>query len=198
MALQPLLPGELAAVVTYLEMRSRPRPQPVDTVPFRLQRWDNPDRERYRMLFRRIGAPWLWFSRLVLADEELDAIICDPADEIYALVDRRGIEVGLLELDFREKGRCELSFFGLIPDLTGKGLGRWLMQQALIIAWRKGVELVHVHSCTLDHPATVAFYQRAGFVTVGFAVETFTDPRLLGVLPEDCAPQIPLVRPESR
>jgi GNAT superfamily N-acetyltransferase len=198
LTLQPVLPGELAAVVTYLEMRSRPRPQPIETVPFRLQRWNNPERERYRTLFRRIGAPWLWCSRLMMADEALDAIICDPANEIYALVDLRGIEVGILELDFRVSGRCELAFFGLIPDLTGKGLGRWLMQQALIMAWRKGVELVHVHSCTLDHPAAIGFYLRAGFIPVRFAVETFADPRLIGVLPEDCAPQIPLVRPDSR
>lgn len=198
MTLQPVQPGELAAVVTYLEMRGRPRPQPLQPMPFRLQRWDAPERDRYRALFRRIGAPWLWFARLALLDEALDAIIADPLVEIYALSDRHGIEIGLVELDFRAAGGCEIAYFGLIPELTGKGLGRWLMQHALGLAWRKGVAMVHVHSCTLDHPSALNFYLKSGFVPVRQAVEIFADPRLIGLLPEECAPQIPLLRVESR
>jgi GNAT superfamily N-acetyltransferase len=198
MTLQPVQPGELAAVVTYLEMRTRPRSQPLQPMPFRLQRWVAPDRDRYRALFRRIGAPWLWFSRLAMPDEALDAIIADPLIEIYALSDRHGVETGMVELDFRVSGCCEIAYFGLIPELTGKGLGRWLMQHALGLAWRKHVTLVQVHSCTLDHPKALNFYRNAGFVAVRQAVETFADPRLIGLLPEECAPQIPLLRADSR
>lgn len=198
MALTPVQPGELAAVVTYLEMHSRPRPQPLQPMPFRLQRWDMPDRDRYRTLFRRIGAPWLWFSRLAMPDAALDAIITNPLVEIYALSDRHGVEIGLVELDFRTADCCEIAYFGLIPELTGKGLGRWLMQHTLGLAWRKGVTMVHVHSCTLDHPSALNFYRKAGFVPVRQAVEIFADPRLIGLLPEECAPQIPLLRVDSR
>ena len=52
---------------------------------------------------------------------------------------------------------------------------------------------VHVHTCSLDHPAALAAYRRAGFVAVARKVETFIDPRLAGILPRDCAPQVPLV-----
>lgn len=195
--LTPVQPGELAAVVTSLEMRERPRPRPLPTAPLRLVRWADPGLESYRTLFRRVGAPWLWFSRLVMDDAALGAISRDPAVEVHAVIDRAGIEVGMVELDFRTPGECELAFFGLVPELTGKGLGGWLIGQALALGWRKGVERMWVHTCTLDHPGALGFYRRHGFTPFGRAIETFADPRLIGILPRDAAPQIPLVDPSS-
>ena len=193
MALEPVAPGQLATIVTSLEMRERPRAAPLPASPLRLARWRDPATDAYRTLFRRIGTPWLWFSRLAITDAELAAIIGDPGVEIFAVVDRQGIEVGLLELDFRNAGQCELSFFGLIAELAGKGHGRWLMAQALALGWRAGIERLWMHTCTLDHPAALGFYRKAGFVPYALAVETFTDPRIAGFLPRDAAPQIPLL-----
>ena len=187
--LTPVPPGELAAVVTYLEMRERPRPVPLPSSPLRLERWRAPALGRYRTLFRRVGAPWLWFSRLVMDDDTLSAIVLDPGVEVYAITDR-GIEVGLLELDFHTAAEAALSYVALVPELAGRGHGRWLLAQALMLAWRPGVERVTVHTCTLDHPAALPAYRRAGFVVVGRAVETFPDPRASGILDARDAPQI--------
>ncbi|MBO9713642.1 GNAT family N-acetyltransferase [Sphingomonas sp.] len=187
--------GQIAAVVTSLEMKERPRPAPLAPSPLRLVHWPSPSVERYRMLFRRVGEPWLWFSRLVMADKALRAIIEDPGVEIYAVVDRAGIEIGMVELDFRAEGQCELAFFGLVPELTGKGHGGWLMRQALAMAWRSGIARVWVHTCTLDHPSALGFYQRHGFVPFARLVETFDDPRLSGALPREAAPHIPCLGP---
>lgn len=193
MALIAVEPGMVAAVVTHLEMRERPRPAPIPPAPLQLVRWKTPRLDTYRALFRRVGEPWLWFSRLVMSDESLGAIIHDPMVEIYAVTDPRGIEVGLLELDFRAMPDCELGFFGLVPQLNGKGMGRWLMAQAKSLAWRRGVERFWVHTCTLDSPAALGFYIRSGFVAVAREVETFADPRIAGILPRDCAPHVPLL-----
>jgi GNAT superfamily N-acetyltransferase len=190
--------GEIATIVTSLQMLERPKPRPMSASNLRLDRWREPAVDRYRTLFRRVGEPWLWFSRLMMADDALAAIIHNPAVEIYAVTDARGIELGLLELDFREAGTCELSFFGLVPELTGRGEGRWLMAHARALAWRRDVERVWVHTCTLDHPKALGFYRAQGFVPYARAVETFTDPRVLGVLPADAAPHIPLITPSSR
>jgi GNAT superfamily N-acetyltransferase len=189
----PVEPGMVATVVTHLEMLERPRPAPIPTAPLRLVPWKQPDLGAYRTLFRRVGTPWLWFSRLVMADSDLTAILHDPAVEVYAVTDPRGTEVGLLELDFRSLPNCELSFFGLVPELNGKGLGRWLMAQAKSLAWRKGVERFWVHTCTLDSPAALGFYIRSGFTPYGREIETFADPRLAGILPREAAPHVPLL-----
>ncbi len=197
MSLQPVAPHMLATVVTSLEMLEKPRLRAMAPVPFRLNRWKQPTVEKYRALFRRIGEPWLWFSRLVMADHDLIAIIHDPAIEIYAVEDPRGIEIGLLELDFRVAGEVEIGFFGLIPELSGKGHGPWLMGQALALGWRAGISRMWVHTCTLDHPGALRFYIRNGFQPFARAIETFADPRIAGILAADAAPHVPMLQAAS-
>ena len=192
MSYEAVADGELAAVVTYLEMCSPPE-HDIAPSTLSLRRVEVPQPEHYRELFRRIGAPWLWFSRLLLDDAHLAAIIQHPKVELDSVLDDEGREVGMIELDFREPGECELSFIGLLPELSGQGHGRWLLAEAVRRAWREGVDRVHVHTCSLDHPAALSAYHRAGFTPFKRAVERFPDPRLAGILPKDCAPQIPLL-----
>ena len=191
MGLTPVPPGEVATIVTTLEMRTRPPLRPAPEAPLRLVRWDRPTPERYRTLFARVGAPWLWFSRLAIEEAALRTIIHDPAVEIFAVTDHAGIEVGMLELDLREQGACEIAYFGLVPELAGRGLGRWLMAETMRLAWRPAVARVWVHTCTLDHPAALGFYRAQGFTAIARTVETFADPRLTGLLPAGAAPQVP-------
>lgn len=193
MGLNAVPDDHVATIVTTLEMTRRPRARALPDAPLRLVRWERPAPESYRALFRRVGAPWLWFSRLVMDDAALVAIVHDPAVEVHAVLDRAGIEVGMLELDFRTGGACEIGYFALVPELAGRGLGRWFMARALALAWRGGVERVWLHTCTLDHPRALGFYRAQGFVAVRRTVETFADPRVLGVLPADAAPQVPLL-----
>lgn len=195
MGLAPVPPGELATVVTSLEMRARPRPAPMPAARLRLQRWATPELEKYRTLFRRVGAPWLWYSRLAMPDDRLAAIVHNPAVQVFAATDPQGIEVGMLELDFRHAETCELSYFALVPELVGRGNGRWLMAEALARAWAPGVTRVWVHTCTLDHPRALPFYMAAGFLPYRRTIETFPDPRLIGLLPREAAPQVPVLDP---
>ncbi len=196
MSCRPVAQDELVALVTFLELRSPPAEAP-PPAELSLRRIERPGADDYRRLFRLVGQRWLWFSRLMLDDAKLAAIIQHPKVELYAVVNPDGREVGMLELDLREPGACELAFVGLVPELAGQGHGRWLLAEALRLAWRNGVSKVHVHTCTLDHPAALAAYRRAGFVAVRRAVERFPDPRMLGILPLDCAPQVPLLGTEA-
>ncbi len=192
MGLTPVAKGELATIVTALEMQERPRPAPLPACPLQLVRWQDQTPDKYRALFRRVGAPWLWFSRLIMSDQQITDIIHHPDVALFAVLDPKGVEVGILELDFRTAGQCELAFLGLVPELAGQGFGRWLMAHALTLAWRKDVSRVWVHTCTLDHPAALGFYRKSGFSPYEIAVEQFADPRLLGIHPRDAAPHIPL------
>jgi GNAT superfamily N-acetyltransferase len=185
------IPGDrVGTVVTFLEMTERPRPKPLPASRLRLERWRAPDPDKYRALFRRVGARWLWYSRLAMDDATLRTTIA----EVHAVVDPRGVEVGLIELDFSAGGECLIRFLGLVAELAGKGHGKWLFGQVLALAWRPGIARVHVTTCSLDHPAALPSYLAAGFHAYARAFESFPDPRRLGLLPNDAAPQIPLVR----
>lgn len=186
-------PGKVANVATELEMRSpaplRGHPAPAG---LSLRRVMAPDLDWYRALFTHVGGDWLWFSRLRLDDDALASILQDPACHIHA-VERDGIPLGLMELDFRTEGECELAYFGLGPELVGTGAGAWLMDQAITKAWAEPISRFHVHTCTLDHPAALEFYMRSGFTPIKRMIEIADDPRLTGELSPDLAERVPII-----
>lgn len=189
-------PGKVATVVTYLEMLSPapPRPAPpLDGVSLRVV--SAPDTTWYRDLYTRIGAmDWLWSARLDLSPSALEEIIHHPRVQVYALeVDGR--DEGLIELDFQNDGECELVFFGVTSATIGQGAGRFLMNHAIAHAWARPIRRFWLRTCTFDHPGALAFYMRSGFRAFHRQVVIADDPRLIGLLPETAAPNIPIIRP---
>ncbi|GEO83436.1 MULTISPECIES: GNAT family N-acetyltransferase [Alphaproteobacteria] len=188
--------GKIANVVTCLEMLEKP---PAKTVRapetgLSVERWENPDLGEYRALFRAVGEEWMWLSRLVMPDEKLSAILSEPDVDIYTLKDGRR-RVGLLELDFRTLGECELVFCGLVSDAIGQGAGRALMNAAIDRAWERPIKRFWLHTCHFDHPGAIAFYQRSGFRPYASMVEVTDDPRLTGQMRRDAAKHVPLIEP---
>lgn len=188
----PLPQGHLANVVTCLEMTAKPALRAAPENSFTLERMGADDTGRFRALFRAIGQDIMWFSRLMLSEDRLAAIIGDGNVQCLALV-REGQDVGLLELDFREEGQCELSFFGVVPSAVGGGAGRYLMNEALTRAWAQPIARMWVHTCNYDHPSALGFYQRSGFRPYAVMVEVHPDPRLTGQMPRHASPQVPLI-----
>jgi GNAT superfamily N-acetyltransferase len=189
--------GKLASVVTCLEMSVRPalRPEAV-AGRWHLRRVARPELDWYRDLFRRVGSEWLWFSRLSMSGQELLRVLHDPGVEIHVLqVD--GADEGLLELDFRAAGECELAFYGLTPRVQGQGAGRWLMNRGIEQAWARPIARFWVHTCTLDHPNALAFYVRSGFRAYARRVEVADDPRASGLLPRTAGSHIPYIGPPA-
>jgi len=184
--------GKIAMVVTHLEMTSRPTRRDDPPGAWTLRRIEEPDLAWYRRLFRQIGEEWLWNSRLQMSDAELGSIIHSPAVEVYSLM-HEGRDEGLLELDFRTAPDCEIAFFGVAPLLIGTGAGRWLMNRALERAWSQPIQRLWLHTCSLDHPGALAFYQRSGFRPFRREVEIATDPRVAGMAPRSAAKHIPVI-----
>ncbi|MRU17055.1 GNAT family N-acetyltransferase [Roseovarius sp. A21] len=184
--------GHTASVVTHLEMKALPNQRVEAELDLELMPVPAPDPEWYLDLFRKVGAPWLWFGRLVVQPVELKELLSDARVHVHVLRDR-GEDVGLLELDFRQDDECELAYFGLTSGMVGTGAGRWLMNRAIALAWAQNITRFHVHTCTLDHPEALDFYRRSGFTPYKREIEIAPDPRLTGLLPRDAAPHVPLI-----
>ena len=188
-----LPPGKVAAVVTYLEMCTPLRVSSTPTMSeFAVRRVANSDLDWYRDLYRAIGEPWLWFSRLRMSDDDLRAILHDRGVDVFAL-SHEGTDHGLAEFDRRHFPDIELSFFGVTAKLIGKGAGHALLQHCLPLAWEQKPQRVWLHTCTSDHPGALAFYIKAGFVPYKRAIEIADDPRVTGEMPRSAAPHIPIV-----
>lgn len=117
----------------------------------------------YRFLYDAVGKDYNWLSRRKLSDEKLAAILGDPLNEVYVLyVD--GSPAGFAELDRRRADEVELVQFGLMSDFIGQRLGTWFLQWTIDNVWSYGPRRFWLHTCTLDHPAAVPTYKKAGFV----------------------------------
>jgi hypothetical protein len=178
-------------VVTFLEMTERPPPLALARIAAAAGKLDAVDPDRYRTLFRRVGANWLWFSRLAMDDATLMA---ERSPEVNAgHRPTAGGEAGFVELDFRTARR--MSDPVPRPGSGTGGPGTWPL--AVRADARHGLaggrERVRVHTCTPRPSAALPAYLRAGFRACSRAFESFPDPRLTGMLPRDCAPQVPLL-----
>ncbi|MBP1861068.1 GNAT family N-acetyltransferase [Rhizobium herbae] len=180
------------SIVTYLQMFERPPAREEAVGPWTLRRYERVDLEECRGIYRRIGAEWLWSSRLLMSDAELASNVHSPDVEMYIL-ELDGVAEGIAELDFRASGECEMTFFGVSSVLIGTGAGRWLMNRAIDMAWRHPIKRFWLHTCTLDSPPALPFYIRSGFTPFKRRVEVADDPRLTGHSPKTAAPQLPIL-----
>ena len=125
----------LEVTFTYLEMHEPPSQSPTHPPnlkhPVMLTRIMDPTISFYRYLYNVVGEPWLWYERRIMDDEKLRHIIHDDKIEIYCLF-VGGVPAGYAELNRHEGVDIELSYFGLVPEFIGKGLGRYFLEAMAI------------------------------------------------------------------
>ena len=67
-----------------------------------------------------------------------------------------------------------MSTSGFFPEFTGRGLGGYLLTDAVERAWASGARRVWLHTCSFDHPFAIQNYLGRGFTvfkTEQYAVE---------------------------
>lgn len=165
--MQELRAGErIEYQVTYLEMTAPPG-GPLPPLPLASETAligaEAPPADYFLYLYSTVGAKWEWTDWLERPIEEVEAFVGDPQVSLYTLM-LDGWPGGFFVLDTREAGVCDLAYFGLVEQATGRGLGPWLLGTAVRMGWqRPGVRRLTVNTCTLDHPAALGLYQRLGF-----------------------------------
>ena len=139
----------------------------------------------YRYLYDGVGRGHVWWLRRTLPDEQLAAILDDPANSVHVLM-HHGEPAGFYELDRRNRPVVNLSYFGLLPHALGRGMGRALLRHAVEAAWAGGAtRAVTVNTCTADHPRALPNYIAAGFRPVRAVREVWQVPARLGLpIPE--------------
>lgn len=159
----------IEVTITYLEQEERPHLAPLPPMGEKhrlaLMRAVKPPVHFYRYLYDLVGAPYNWVSRRKLTDSELAGIIQHDDVYLYVLY-AGGVPAGMAEIDARQRDVHELKFFGLTPDFTGCGLGRYFLSNVIDLAWSRAPKVLRLETCTLDHPAALPLYQKLGFSVV--------------------------------
>ena len=128
--------GDLAAVVTFLEMRTPPAnyAHPPMNRHVALLKTRNMPLHFYRYLMDRVGRKWHWVNALRLDDEELAAGLNKPGRDIRVLY-LDGAPAGLFDIKPHSPDETEIAYFGMMEHATGQGLGRWFLSAAIETAW---------------------------------------------------------------
>jgi GNAT superfamily N-acetyltransferase len=135
--------------------------------------------EAYRDIYARVGQNWLWWLRRMMPDDMLARLLADPAVAIHVLR-MNGRIAGFFELDATPWPDVNLSYFGLLPEFIGKGLGMPLLRAAIDQVFSGPARGMTVNTCTADHPRALPNYQQAGFRIVREIHESWNIPRRLG------------------
>jgi len=153
-------------VVTHLEMLAPPAVgSTAEPSGVTLERIDPPvAAAAAARMYHLVGEPWHWRDRLPWDTASWEAAIHADGVEIW-VARRGGEELGYVEL-VRSDDAMEIRYFGLVPAAMGQGLGRWLLERALEIAWASAPTRVILNTCTLDGPAALPNYLARGFTVV--------------------------------
>lgn len=171
----------VGVTVTFLRMDQAPKQAaPGLAAGFQIVRARSPSVAFYRYLYNTVGADYVWWLRRTAPDEELAALLRDPAVGIHTLY-ADGEPVGFFELDARSAPDVNLSYFGLMPRAIGIGAGYAFLRTAIDEAWRRGARGMTVNTCTADHPRALPTYLRAGFHIVRQVKEVWSVPNALGL-----------------
>jgi GNAT superfamily N-acetyltransferase len=124
----------------------------------------------FRYLYVEVGRGYFWLDRVHWTDEQIRARLSDPAVSLHLLT-VAGAPAGYFELEKHHDGSVEVSYFGLLPEFHGRGLGKYLLTEAAEAAWARGASRVWLHTCTLDHAGALPNYLARGFRP--FKTETY-------------------------
>ena len=127
-----------------------------------LTRVDPPAAEVNRAFYADVGRHWNWVDRADWTDERWQQYL-DAGDVETWVLTCAAARAGYVELQTQADANVEIVYLALLPGFIGRGLGSYLLAEAVARAYQLGAERIWLHTCTLDDPRALEFYQSHGF-----------------------------------
>tara|TARA_B100000989_G_scaffold260038_1_gene210502 strand:+ start:108 stop:614 length:507 start_codon:yes stop_codon:yes gene_type:complete len=121
-----------------------------------------PDFQLNKFFYKQVGKKHRWIDRLSWTDEKWISFISNKNLETYVISESKDL-IGFFELLYNpELNETEISYFGLLEEYIGKGIGGYALSEAIKKSFEKNIERVWLHTCTLDHPNALKNYIARG------------------------------------
>ena len=121
--------------------------------------------EYFLSLYVKVGKKFEWTDQLLNGSEKVSAFLESDSVKFFELIIDKNL-AGFFILDFRKPTVCDLSYFGLIEDFIGRGLGSYMLKYAILLAWESDIKSMSVNTNTLDHIAALPLYKKVGFKVI--------------------------------
>ena len=121
-----------------------------------------PDFQLNKFFYKQVGKKHRWIDRLSWTDEKWINFISNKNLETYVISEFEDL-IGFFELSHNpDLNETEISYFGLLEEYIGKGIGGYALSEAIKKAFEKNIKRVWLHTCTLDHPNALKNYIARG------------------------------------
>ena len=121
-----------------------------------------PDFQLNKFFYKQVGKKHRWIDRLSWTDGKWINYISNKNLETYIISESDEL-VGFFELLYNpELKETEISYFGLLEEYIGKGIGGYALSVAIKKSFEKNIRRVWLHTCTLDHPNALKNYIARG------------------------------------
>ena len=121
-----------------------------------------PDFQLNKFFYKQVGKKHRWIDRLSWTDEKWINFISNRNLETYVISESEDL-IGFFELLYNpDLNETEISYFGLLEEYIGKGIGGYALSEAIKKAFEKNIKRVWLHTCTLDHPNALKNYIARG------------------------------------
>ena len=115
-----------------------------------------------KFLYKEVGKDFFWRDRLRWSDQQWLDYINNNFFKLYVLKYKNNL-AGYYELLYDiNTNSTEIPYFGIFKELYGKGIGGYLLTDAILTAFAGNIDKVWVHTCTLDHPNALKNYIARG------------------------------------
>ena len=121
-----------------------------------------PDFQLNKFFYKQVGKKHRWIDRLSWSDGKWINYISNKNLETYIISESDEL-AGFFELLYNpELKETEISYFGLLEEYIGKGIGGYALSVAIKKSFEKNIKRVWLHTCTLDHPNALKNYIARG------------------------------------
>ena len=115
-----------------------------------------------KFFYKNIGNKHKWVDRLVWNEEQWINYASNQNVKTYVLKCKDDL-VGFFELiNHNENKEVEIAYLGILEEYHNKKLGSYLLSEAIKESFKKNINRVWVHTCTLDHKNALKNYITRG------------------------------------
>ena len=104
-----------------------------------------------KFFYKNVGKKHKWVDRLLWSEEQWINYVSNRNVKTYVLMKKDDF-VGFFELIIHlENNEVEIAYFGILEEYQNKKLGSFLLSEAIKKSFKKNINRVWLHTCSLDH-----------------------------------------------